>query len=209
MGQVKDQKSTTLRDKKTVITQAVFWKIPHNTRPDEIHLKIGRYKKIGPAPLLGLEAEIGDPKSELTLDGEEFQNLVKFIQNNYEAFKDGAKAYLPLENPYDESVALQLKELLAANNNESMLHFLMENQVIPEDLEVGLAYARRVRAIDEFNAMLESDFIEGKWQDRFEINSWVLGSDFVRLLDERSIDTKNISDFLMESYDGFLDIVRT
>jgi len=35
-----------------------------------------------------------------------------------------------------------------------------------------------------------------------------LGSDFIRVLDERSIDTQNITDFLMEAYDGFLDVIE-
>jgi hypothetical protein len=30
----------------------------------------------------------------------------------------------------------------------------------------------------------------------------------VRVLDERAIDVKHISDFLMQSYDGFLDVVE-
>jgi hypothetical protein len=36
----------------------------------------------------------------------------------------------------------------------------------------------------------------------------VLGSEFVRILDERHIDPQHITDFLMEAYDGFLDIVE-
>ncbi len=36
----------------------------------------------------------------------------------------------------------------------------------------------------------------------------VLGTEFVRLLDERAIDVNSISDLLMETYDGFLDIVE-
>ncbi len=207
MPKVKDQKFTVLRDLKTVITRAGFWKVPHNTKDDEIHLKVGRYKK----PKNFLDSGTPDeesPKSELTLDGEEFGNLVAFIQQNYEPFRQGAKAFLPLDNPYDESVAKQIKALLSDNNNSRMLEFLTDNDVIPEDLEIGLVHARRARAIDEFNAMLESDLTEPNWQKWFEINTWVLGSDFVRVLDERAIDTKNISDFLMESYDGFLDIVE-
>jgi hypothetical protein len=35
-----------------------------------------------------------------------------------------------------------------------------------------------------------------------------LGSEFVRVLDDRQIDTQNVSDFLMEAYDGFLDVVE-
>lgn len=207
MSGVKDQKFTVLRNIKTVITRAGFWKVPHYTKEDEIRLKIGRYKK----PKNRFESESLDeetPKSELTLDGEEFRNLVKFVQENYEPFRQGAKAFIPLDNPYDESVAQQIRELLVINNNREMLEFLSEHNVIPDDLEIGLAHARRSRAVDEFNAMLESDLTESNWQGWFETNSWVLGSDFVRVLDERAIDTKNISDFLMESYDGFLDIVE-
>lgn len=207
MSRVKDQKFTVLRDKKTVITRAGFWKIPHNSSPDEVYLKIGRYKK--PQGFFDPETvELNEPKSELTLDGEEFTNLVSFIQENYEAFKHGVKAYLPLDNPYGISVAQQIKQFLTENDKSEMLNFLLENQIVPEELEVGLAHARRTRAIDEYKLLLESDHTENKWQQWFESNSWVLGSDFVRVLDERTIDTKNISDFLMESYDGFLDIVE-
>lgn len=207
MAGIKDQKFTILRNKQTVVTRAGFWKVPHNSRPDEVHLKIGRYKK----PLNWFEdelVELNDPKSELTLDGEEFKSLVNFIQDNYVAFKDGAKAYLPLDNPYDLSVANQIKQLLHQSDKTQMLEFLIHNDVIPVDLELGLAHARRARAIDEFQAMLESDLTENKWQEWFEQNHWVLGSDFVRVLGERKIDTRNISDFLMQSYDGFLDIVE-
>lgn len=56
--------------------------------------------------------------------------------------------------------------------------------------------------------MLNQILIEKEWQKWFQNNSWVLGSQFVQVLDERSIDTQNKSDFLMEAYDGFLDIVE-
>ena len=207
MARVNGQKFTVLKDKKTVVTRAGMWKVPHNTRDDEVHLKIGRYRK--PKEWLGSEvAELDNPKSELTLTGEEFVSLIGFIQQNYEPFKNGAKAFIPLDNPYDQSVAHQVKQLLNLDDRERMLNFLVENDVIPSDLEVGLAHAKRSRAIDQFNAMLEQDLTENKWQAWFEDNSWVLGTDFVRVLDERTIDTNNISDFLMQSYDGFLDIVE-
>lgn len=207
MAKVSDQKFTVLKNKKTVVTRAVLWKIPHNTREDEVNLKVGRYKK--PKEWNESEvAELNNPKSELTLTGDEFSNLIDFIQQNYEPFKNGTKAFIPLDNPYDSSVAQQIKQLLNLDDRKRILRFLLENEVIPNDLEVGLAHAKRSRAIDEFNAMLELDFTENKWQRWFEVNSWILGTDFVKVLDERIIDTSNISDFLMQSYDGFLDIVE-
>jgi hypothetical protein len=39
-------------------------------------------------------------------------------------------------------------------------------------------------------------------------NAWVLGSEFVKILDEREVDTANITDYLMQAYDGFLDIIE-
>lgn len=207
MAKVSDQKFTILKNKKTVITRAGLWKVPHNHSDDEIYLKIGRYKK--PINWMEVEvAELDNPKSELTLTGEEFVNLICFIQENYEPFKNGAKTFIPLDNPYDASVAEQVRKLLSVDDRQRMLDFLINNDVIPRDLEIGLAHAKRSRAIDEFNTMLELDVAEQDWQVWFELNSWVLGTDFVRLLDERSIDTANISDFLIQIYDGFLDIVE-
>lgn len=207
MAGIKDKLVQLIRIRPRVLTRAIFWKVPHNNSDDEIHLKIGRYNR--PKDWNETETlELDKPKSELTLDGEEFGNLIEFISSNYEPFKDGARAFLPLDNPFDVQNAEQIKQLLNIDDKRGMLQFLLNNDVIPEELEVGLAHARKLKAIDEFQYLLESDFTENKWQTWFEKNSWVLGSDFVKILDERAIDTSNISDFLMQSYDGFLDVIE-
>ncbi len=56
--------------------------------------------------------------------------------------------------------------------------------------------------------MLENDLVEHDWQEWFTENAWVLGSEFVKILNERRIDTASITDFLMQAYDGFLDIIE-
>lgn len=207
MSKVKDKLFTVLRDRPQVITRAAFWKIPHNTREDEVTLKVGRYRK--PRDWREKEeAEILTPKSELTFDNEEFTNLVKFLQENYEPFKEGVKAFIPLDRPFEKSNAEQIKALFSLPDKKQLVNFVLSNDVIPETLEVGLLHAKRVKAIQDFSAMLSGNLVESNWQKWFERNSWVLGSDFVRILDERSIDTQNITDFLMEAYDGFLDIIE-
>jgi len=90
----------------------------------------------------------------------------------------------------------------------SLSSSILDNNVIPAELAAGLRQAQRTRAVREFEAMLNQNLLEWRWQKWFEMNSWVLGSQFVRILDQRSIDTQNISDFLMQTYDGFLDIVE-
>lgn len=49
---------------------------------------------------------------------------------------------------------------------------------------------------------------EEVWQRFFTQNSWILGSDFVEILDERRIDVENITDYLLKSFDGFVDIIE-
>jgi hypothetical protein len=198
-----------LRDRPTVITKAFFWKIPRSSGTPDIELKLGRYKKIrGPLRIAFEMVETNDPKSELTLDNEEFLNLVQFIQENYEPFKKGIKQYIPIEGNFDQDDINHLKGLFETPEKQQLIDFIVSNQIIPEDLIVALQSINRSKAVEEFEQMLDDDLGEHRWQDWFQNNDWVLGSEFVRMLDEREIDTAHISDFLMQAYDGFLDIVE-
>lgn len=202
-----DKLVKVLRNKPTVITRAFFWSIPHNSGKQDICLKIGRYKK--PQEVPAHEApESLQPKSELTLDDEEFKTLIEFLQEQYEPFRQGVKAFIPLDKPYEKENAAQIRALFALPDKQKLVQFILHHDVIPEDLAVGLQQAHRNRAIKQFERLLEQDVKEPAWQEWFQKNSWVLGSEFVRILDERHIDVQNISDFLMEAYDGFLDVVE-
>jgi len=199
--------SKVMKDRLSVVTRAVFWRIPHKSQKEDVCLKIGRYKK--PKEFYDSEVvETVDPKSELTLDDEEFKNLIDFLQEHYEPFKKGAKAYIPLDNPLAKDNAEQLGGLFKHPEKQALLNFIINNNIIPQDLIHSLEYKQRAIAIQRYEAMLSNDLKEQKWQEWFEQNSWVLGSEFVRVLDERQIDTANISDFLMEAYDGFLDVIE-
>ena len=210
MAKVDGKLFKILLDKPSVITRAAFWKIPHNTAQEDVCLKLGRYKK--PKDFISIydeeELESLEPKSELTLTQEEFKSLVDFLQENYEPFRKGVKAFIPLDQPFDVESANQIKALFALPDKSEVIKFILNNNIIPNDLVLGLRHSQRLKAIDKFEDMLNGDLLEAGWQRWFQSNSWVLGSQFVRILDERSIDTENISDFLMEAYDGFLDIVE-
>ena len=207
MSQIQDKLVKVLRNKKTVVTRAFFWKIPHNSGRIDVRLKVGRYKKAlnynekdSPESL--------EPKSELTFDEEEFAALVEFLQENYEPFKQGFKAFIPVDKPFTKVNAEQVRNLFSVPDKRRLVEFILEQNVIPEELTSALESAKRIRAIAEFKQMLAHNDKEQVWQEWFELNSWVLGSEFVRVLDERHIDVHNISDFLMQAYDGFLDIVE-
>ena len=207
MTKIESQMRKVLKTKPTVVTRAFFWKIAHNTPREDVCLKIGRYKKSAWFDTKE-EAEILDPKSELTLDHDEFKELIAFLRESYEPFRQGVKAFIPLNSPFDADNASQVKALFSVPQKAELVRFILDNEIIPDELADGLRQAKRVRAVREYRAMLDQDLVEQRWQQWFQENSWVLGSEFVRILDERRIDTKNISDFLVEAYDGFLDVVE-
>lgn len=195
-----------LKEKAKIVTRVAFWKIPHKSSPQEdICLKLGRYTKNGfaPEPL-----EVENPKSELTLDNEEFQNLLKFLWENYQPFKKGIKKYIPIDEKFDQKSIEHLKAIFDNPNKQKVLDFVAEHNILPDNLIAGLQNQVRIKAIREFEIMLSKNLIEQKWQEWLKRNDWVLGSEFIKILDEREIDTANITDYLMQAYDGFLDIVE-
>jgi len=207
MSQVEGRLAKTLLSKPTVVTRAVFWKIPHNSGIEDICLKIGRYKR---SAYFNDDEDLEtlQPKSELTLVQEEFRTLIDFLQQSYEPFRQGVKAFIPLDQPFHNENAKQIRALFSLPNKLGLIQFIVENDVIPEELMASLNQARRARAVLELQDMLKQNLRESPWQKWFQENSWVLGSQFVRVLKERQIDTQHISDFLMEAYDGFLDVVE-
>ncbi len=194
-----------LKEKAKTVTRVAFWKIPHDSGKEDICLKIGRYNKNGFIPDT-LESD--NPKSELTLDNDEFQNLINFLSENYEPFKQGVKKYIPIDEKFDQKNIEHLKAIFTNPDKEKVLDFIAKNNILPDYLVAGLQLQARRTAIGEFEDMLNKDLVEQKWQEWFKNNDWVFGSEFVRILDEREIDTTNITDYLMQAYDGFLDIIE-
>jgi hypothetical protein len=198
--------SRILKDKAKTVTEAVFWKIPHNdTSKEDVCIKIGRYTKNIPN---SKTPESMAPKSELTLDDEEFKKLLEFVSENYAPFKKGVREYIPLDEKFDPQRVEHIKAIFDNPDKSKVLDYVLKNDILPDDLIASLQNQSRVSAIREFEEMLEHDLLEQKWQEWFMGNDWVLGSEFVRILDERKIDTANISDYLMQAYDGFLDIIE-
>jgi len=184
----------------------MLWGIPHNSDKAEVCLKIGRYNKA--SGLTPETAESKTPKSELTLDNEELDALLVFISENYEPFKDGVKRYIPIDGSFDLKNLEHIKAIFENPDLEKVLDLVLENQILPQDLLAGLEKRARNESVEQFTKMLADDLVEQDWQKWFACNQWVLGSDIVEILDERGIDTANITDYLVEAHDGFLDIIE-
>lgn len=205
-----DYLHTILLEKPLTVTKASLWKIKHaNSENDEIAIKIGRYsKKKGPFNMDIQTLENQTPKSELTFKEEEFEGLVAFIQKEYTPFSQGIKKFIPVGDQLNAENIEYLQTFFNHPEKQELIDFVIGHDIIPSELIEAFNHVAKIRALEKFEEMLEDDLVEHDWQKWFEENNWVLGTEYVRILDERNIDTQNISDFLLEAYDGFLDIVE-
>jgi hypothetical protein len=193
-----------LKQKKTVSTQAVFWKISRKTHEPSIGLRLGRYKGTGRDEIPAQS----DPKSVLTLDNDEFEALVDFISDNHKPLREGARHYVVLGEDSSSQQIEAIKAVFANPDREALIGVLSEHQIVPDDLRRMLNYRARCEAVERFERMLDANLVEDSWQTWFEVNDWVLGSEFVQIIDERRIDVQHVADYLLKGYDGFVDLVE-
>lgn len=154
------------------------------------------------------------PKSQLTLVRTELDSLIKFLKENYEPFKQGAQKYITIqEDGFSDNFAKTLLEISQSQEKEKLFQFILENDLIQEDLLQSIEIKKRELAVKEFEKRLSNpDLLEDRgpdnWQKWFQENSWVFGSDIVEVLDERKIDTQNTVDFFIKSPCGYVDIIE-
>lgn len=190
----------TLRTKKRVYSQALLMKIPHDhAEESDISLKLGRYT----LPYRRLVSN--QPKSELTLDNEELTALIKYISEYYTPVNLGQGQYISVDRDNAELIR-QFKTLIDGQTDTANL--LIENGILSDRVYVAATSIKKMAALEEYEASLAQNYPESYWQSWFSGNKWLLGSDFAQIIDERSIDTENIADYIMKAFDGFVDLVE-
>lgn len=193
-------KPCTLKSKQRVYSQAILMKIPHD-HPDtsDISLKIGRYNYLQGEPANG------KPKSELTLDNDELNALIKYISENYAPVNLGSGEYINV-NGSNATLISEFKKLVDGQADTANL--LIENGILSDNVFIAAASIKKRDALSEFETKLCEDLPESYWQKWFTDNKWVLGSDFAQIINERQIDTENIADYIMRAFDSFIDLVE-
>lgn len=201
-----DYVSGLLKKKTSVVTKTVFYKVPHNQQGDDLHLKIGRYNITGLFNTETLETE--NPKSELTLDNEEFTNLIQFIEENHGPLLLGAGKYIQADADLDDALAERMVEIFKNKDSRKVANFLIKNKLLNVDSAAMIEFARRAAATKVFEDKVNANEKEHEWQKWFQENDWVLGNEIVEILDDRRIDLSNVADYLVETFDGFVDLVE-
>lgn len=165
--------------------------------------------------------ESSKAKNQITLDKNSIEKLAEYL-SCYFPIKNGAKHLVEVDSKTseiiktihnskitnDEDFLSIFNELIKKTDNKKIAEAIIRSDISYIDIQKALEIRKKQDAISQFEDMLKCDLSESKWQSWFEENSWVLGSDFVEVLNERKIDTKNITDYLVRSYDGFLDIIE-
>lgn len=189
-----------LKIKKLVYSQAVFWKIPHNSEDKvDICLKIGRYRNDD-------SLENNAPKSELTLDNDELLSLIDFIEAYYRPLEMGINSFIPVDNFNSMHLLQKFKSIMQSDKETAEL--LLQSGLLSNNITLAIDLIKKKTGIDEFENLINQDLLESHWQAWFENNKWILGSEYLHILDERNIDTQNIADYLVKAFDGFVDIVE-
>lgn len=202
-GGVEYADAKTLRVTRRTQTQAHLYRVPHhNEETVDLALRIGRYNRLTRDP------EVPEPKSALTLDNEELEGLIDYLSEVYGPIRDRSQRYIPLGEDLNDTEIQDLKRLFTESDQSKLVELLITHSLLPEGLLDALEMCNRHDAVKEFEQMLENDLVEHDWQAWFERNPWVLGTEFVEVLEDRAIDTANVADYLMRAHDGFVDVVE-
>lgn len=132
---------------------------------------------------------------------------MRFVNDKFNPLRKGAGKYIKADM-LDDKLARQLQEVFSHNDANEIGNFLVKNDILPADVSGIIEYRRRESALVDYEKALNENRPEQYWQKWFEQNDWILGNEFTRILDEREIDAKNIADYLMETFDGFVDIIE-
>ena len=192
--------AATLKEGPRSKTIAMLEKIPHNSGKTDIQLMLKRISKQSEKPVQA------NPKSALTLSNDELNRLIEYISENYKPLEVNAKKFISLDDKDNVGIIEKFRDLSGTDRESAK--FLIENGFMQDKVYVAIEAIKREATLCQFSKMLSEDKPESAWQKWFEDCKWILGSDFAKILDDRSIDTESIADYLMQAYDGFVDIVE-
>mgnify|MGYP001623022438 CR=1 FL=1 len=193
--------SATLKEGPRSKSIAVFFRNKHKNTDDYIvSLKISHNSKDSRGWLNE------KPDKTITLSNEQIDKLADYIQEHYTPLSLGEKSYISLSSDNLSTVLRQVTEL--GLSDEDMVNKLYESGVLTNNLSVAITAAERKVAIQDFEKNISLDLQESFWQNWFGQQKWVLGSEYIKILTERTIDEHHIADYIMQSVDGFLDLVE-
>ena len=128
----------------------------------------------------------------IEISNEQIDNLIACIQENYAPLSLGENSYISLS---DDNLSMVLRQVTGLGlSDEGMVDKLYESGVLTTNLSIAITAAERKTVIQEFERNIPLDNSESFWQDWFGQQKWILGSDHIKILTERTIDEHHIAD---------------
>lgn len=132
--------------------------------------------------------------------------MVSFIEAYYKPLELGVNSFIPIDN--SNSMQLLKKFKTIVNSDKETAKQLLESGLLSSNIALAIDLIKKKAGIDEFSSYINQNLQESHWQTWFKNNKWILGSEYLHILDERNIDTQHIADYLVKAFDGFVDIVE-
>ncbi len=193
--------------------QATFIPDKQQKKTHHYALKFSKFKKIKEAPFWDEENIISD--AGFTISGRtSLEKLSAYIKANEALLNIDilSKDYTSAILSNDDVTVDLVRQILRSSKNKETIYQLFKEQYPELDKKIltyKLVQARRI-ALEEFKISLaDTKKIERNyWQPLLEKNRWMFGLSYFVLLDESRIDLWDTADYLLESDDGFIDIVE-
>jgi hypothetical protein len=76
------------------------------------------------------------------------------------------------------------------------------------DLFVSIKHAKNKQALSHLEQLMRDTVNEAQFQNWIKTNTWVFGTEYIKRFDTRKIGIHSQADFIVESLDGFTDLVE-
>ena len=183
--------------------------IVHSNGRRGFDLQIEKYAKRTNRESFGL------PERSFPLSEQAVMNLFDYIQQQLALEKiDLGSAYLAI--PLDVQQGLSTKQidgvatifrgLIKNKQLATLLSSGILTKEVVENIRAASQHAQFKAAIAELRMLLETSSSEPKYQRWFEAHSWICSTNYVRRIDARRIGLHEITDIIMETTDGYLDL---
>ncbi len=107
-----------------------------------------------------------------------------------------------------DNVSFVTKILQSFQSEEAKELLLKINEKELNNLFVSIKHAKNKQALSQLEQLMADTVNEDQFQNWIKTNTWVFGTEYIKRFDTRKIGIHSQADFIVESLDGFTDLVE-
>jgi Domain of unknown function (DUF4263) len=164
------------------------------------------------------KARFSEPEISFELSEQSVRTLFDYLQcqqalgevdlgSDYIAIPVLAKGTLLLSKQVDSAAAL-FRALIQSNQLQDVLTSQRFTKALVENIGAAAQHVRYKTAVADLRRLLATEKREQAYQDWFEEHPWICGINYVGRVDIRRIGLHQITDVVMKTTDGYLDLIE-